>query len=109
MQIVQAKPLNELGEPTALLVTYDLHGKTAPRSEMAKAIKELGLTHTELSESAYAIITLETPEDVYSKLEDLLGEKDRLYIITLSKPWQGWGDEKTDRWLNEKLPEILPE
>ena len=89
----------------ALLITYDLNRETY-RPHIVDAIKDLGLSYTKLSESSYAIVTLEmTPEDVYTCLDDLIDDDDRIYIITISKPWEGYGSEKTDRWLNESLPE----
>jgi hypothetical protein len=85
-----------------LLVTYDLNRPGQDYSDFHKIIKIY--PNIKLSESSYAIQTDESPFDVYSLLNPHLDKNDQLYIITLRKPFHGFGPELVNDWLTERLP-----
>jgi len=87
---------------SVLLVTYDLN-REANRPNITKKIRETGTSWAMLSESSYAIETSRTPDDVYSALKPLIDSNDNIYIITLKKPWTGFGTKEVNDWLANKL------
>lgn len=85
------------------LITYDLN-KEITRPPIVKKIKELGTSWAKLSESSYAISYAGTPEQVYNALKPLLDSNDHIYIITLKRPYTGWGPATVNKWLEDNLP-----
>ena len=61
------------------IVTYDLNNETR-RPPIVQAIKTYG-NWARLSESSYAIVTAETPQQVFDKLKKHLDGDDQLYVI----------------------------
>lgn len=86
----------------ALLITYDLNKETT-RPPIVKKIKELCPAWAKLSESSYAVETSHTPENLFSALKSLIDSNDNLYIITLKKPWTGFGPKDVNEWLEQNL------
>jgi hypothetical protein len=80
-----------------LLITYDVKKQSGNSSSFHKQIKHY--FHIKLSESSYAIQTTEPTSYVYGKLKDSIEKNDRLYIITLDKPWSGFGPIENRDWL----------
>ena len=85
-----------------LLVTYDLNKETK-RPPLLKDLKETYPTWAKLSESSYAISTNSTPQQVYDRLKKHIDDNDRIVIITLKKPYQGWTGKKVHEWLEQNL------
>lgn len=85
-----------------LLITYDLNRETK-RPPLLEAVKEAGISWCKLSESSYAIETNETPDQIYNKLQVHIDSNDRITIIHLKKPWQGWQSREVIDWLNNRL------
>lgn len=84
------------------IVTYDLNKETK-RPNILKDIKEGFGGWAKLSESSYAISTNLSPDGVYDILSKHLDGNDHIYIITLKKPWQGFGPKTVNDWLNDAL------
>ena len=84
------------------IVTYDLNRETT-RPPIVKKIKNVGTGWARLSESSYAIASNETPTQVFNKLKPLLDNNDNLYVITLKKPWMGFGPKDVNTWLDKNL------
>ncbi len=82
------------------LVTYDLNRETK-RPPIVEEIKKTAFA--KLSESSYAIDTLETVSQVYRRFSRYIDDNDTLYVITLSRPWTGQGPEGVNRWLSNVL------
>ena len=95
--------LNEDQLMNTLLVTYDLIDEEDARPPIVDEIKGLALDWAKLSESSYAILTTETPSNVYEQLKGLLDEDDQMYIVTISKPISGQGRREVTKWLTENL------
>ena len=88
----------------ATLITYDLNREVTDRerSELRKAIKGLG-SWVKLSESSYATDSELTPTQIYQELEEFIDSNDKIYIITLCKPYDSDGAIEDELWLDEKL------
>jgi len=84
------------------LITYDLNREIV-RPNITKAIKSYPLW-AKLSESSYAISTPLTVKAVYDKLKPLLDSDDNLYVMTLRRPYTGFGPNEVNEWLDEHLP-----
>jgi hypothetical protein len=84
------------------LVAYDLN-REEMRPNITAAIKKHYLW-ARLSDSAYAIDTAETPQQVYDRLHPLLDGNDHLYVITLNRPYFGLGPRDVNAWLSARLP-----
>jgi hypothetical protein len=85
-----------------LLVTYDLN-KEAKRPNITKALKEAFPAWAMLSESSYVIATSLGPQAAYNTLAPLFDENDTLYVITLKRPYFGYGPEEVNGWLENNL------
>lgn len=85
-----------------LLVTYDLNKPGKDYNDLLKTIKAYGWAR--LSESSYAIKTEQTPQQVFDILKPYLDQNDNLYVITLKKPYAGFGPTDVNDWLDSNLP-----
>ncbi|GAB3235979.1 hypothetical protein [Psychrobacter pacificensis] len=86
----------------ALLVTYDLNSPGQKHAKVLEKIKSFG-GWARLSESSYAITTSLTPSQVYSQFENLIDANDTIWIITLKKPYSGFGSKNVIDWLDNSL------
>ena len=55
------------------------------------------------SSSAFAISTHLSPDAIFEQLQPLLGKDDLAYVVTLDKPWIGYGYEAMNDWLKRHL------
>lgn len=85
-----------------LLVTYDLKSPGQKHSKLLDAIKEYPWAR--LSESSYAIRTVETPSTVFNVLKSHIDDNDNLYIVTVTRPYTGYGPQDVNDWLDNSLP-----
>ena len=87
----------------AKLITYDLNNETV-RPNIVGAIKKLSSDNwARLSESSYAVKTSLTPSQIHEKLKPYLDSNDYIYIITLTKPYSGFGPKDVNDWLEQNL------
>lgn len=87
-----------------LLVTYDLDEPGKDYKDVIKTIK----SHdgwARLSESCYAIATSKSPQQVFNQLKPYLDDNDNLYVVTLTKPFAGYGPKDVNDWLENNLPD----
>ena len=56
-----------------------------------------------LSDTAWAIQTDLGADKLYQELEPIVGKDDHAYIITMGKPWIGYGYEAMNDWLERHL------
>lgn len=87
---------------TVYLVTYDLNKETT-RPPVLEKVKSFP-SWAKLSESSYAIDTAWTAQQVYEYFKPLIDANDRIYVITLRKPWMGFGLKDVNEWLDSHLP-----
>jgi CRISPR-associated endonuclease Cas2 len=87
-----------------LLVTYDLNEERKKRGDYTELLKEIKKhAWARLSESSYAIETLETPKQIYDKLKRHTDSNDYLLVITLTRPWHGLQSRAVLDWLLQRL------
>lgn len=84
-------------------MTYDLFASGQNYSGLLDKIKESNLW-ARLSESSYAVGTEKSPQQLLDILKASIDDNDRLYIVTISKPYTGWGDQEIFDWLDKNLP-----
>lgn len=85
-----------------LLVTYDLNKPGKDYGDVLKIVKDQA-AWARLSESSYAVKTNLSPQALYKKFEPYIDNNDRIYIITLSKPFWGFGTKDVNDWLENNL------
>ena len=56
-----------------------------------------------LSDTAWALQSDKGADELYRDLEPLLEKDDHAYVITLAKPWIGYGYEAMNDWLKRHL------
>jgi hypothetical protein len=59
-----------------------------------------------LSESSYAIVSNLPPQSVTDQARKYLDPNDNIYVITLKRPYWGWGPEDVNKWLERNLPSL---
>jgi DNA-binding transcriptional regulator LsrR (DeoR family) len=84
------------------LVTYDLKKPGQDYSGLLAKIRSYAFAR--LSESSYAIESLESPEAVCTALRRFMDANDTIYVINLKRPYSGYGPQDTNQWLEQKLP-----
>lgn len=84
------------------IVSYDLN-REVRRPPIVEKIKDISNGWARLSESSYAIAYHGSPEAVLNQLKPMIDDDDNIYIISLSRPWTGYGPEKVNDWLNSNL------
>ena len=84
-----------------LLVTYDLNKPGQDYSDFIVTFKNY--PWAKLSESSYAISTNKSPTTIYEELAPYIDKNDHVYVITLSRPYWGYGPEDVNKWLAEHL------
>lgn len=62
-----------------------------------------GFDNMRLNDATYLLATDQGPDDVYRKLQPLLGRDDIAYVITAANPWMGYGYEAINEWLHGHL------
>lgn len=83
------------------IVAYDLNKETK-RPNIVEEVKKGG-NWARLSESSYAVETSESQTQVMARLRKHLDDNDNCYVVTLSRPWDGWGPKDVIDWLRNKL------
>jgi hypothetical protein len=86
---------------STLLVTYDLNKPGKNYDDLLKKIKSYAWAR--LSESSYAISTHSDPQTVFDALRPFLDQTDNLYVITLKRPYAGFGPKDVNDWLESNL------
>lgn len=87
---------------TTLLITYDLNKPGKDYNDLLKTIKSYS-SWARLSESSYAIKTDHSPQQVFDTLKSFIDQNDNIYIITLKKPYTGFGPKDVNNWLENHL------
>ena len=83
-----------------LLVSYDLNKETKRPDIVGEVAKT---DWAKLSESSYAIDTGETPEQVYNRFKKHLDGDDDFWVISLHRPYFGYGPKEVVEWLRARL------
>jgi hypothetical protein len=90
------------GKPmSVLLITYDLHRPGQDYPDLLAAIKTYPWIR--LSESSYAIQTDKSPSVIYNELRPSTDTNDYILVITLKRPYWGYGLQSVIDWLEARL------
>jgi hypothetical protein len=87
-----------------LLLTYDLNREPDKTNYEGFYKVRDDYDYVKLSESSYALNTLETPAQVYARLEPHMDTNDSVYVINLKRPYSGVGLKDVNDWLQRNLP-----
>jgi hypothetical protein len=96
-----------LGLMNVFLITYDLKDSTKEDALLAY-IKDFKRGWIQVAESSYAVKTAKSATQIVAKIRELTGSKIRVYVLSISKPYDGY-DSKPGRsvlvneWLEENL------
>ncbi|MGI4846931.1 MAG: hypothetical protein ACRYGK_02160 [Janthinobacterium lividum] len=87
----------------ALLITYDTRNQWLDYGGLIRAIKKY--EWIKLTDYSYAISTTSTPQAVFEILRKNLDDSANLYVLTLRKPFTGFGPPKVNDWLVKHMQE----
>lgn len=87
-----------------LLLTYDLNREKSKKDYEGfyKVIRQRPWAR--LSDSTYALETYASPGHIYSQLQPYIDEDDSVFVVKLSAPWAGRGEDAVVRWLRGRIP-----
>lgn len=85
------------------LITYDLNSPGQKHAQVLEKIKAYG-TYAPLSESSYAIATESSASTVYQAFKPLIDDNDRLLVIPMHQPYDGYHRKDVIEWLSKLLP-----
>lgn len=88
-----------------LLITYDSNKPGQDCGKILEFIKSFP-TWAKLSETSYAIVTNETPENVFKQLNPFLSESSKLFIVKLTYPYAGIRGTAVAAWLDKNLSKV---
>ena len=71
-----------------ILIAYDIR-EEASRTKVLDIIKKEFSSYVKLSESAYAVHTDLSVDEIYEYFESLIDSNDNFHVITLSLPYKG--------------------
>jgi hypothetical protein len=82
------------------LITYDLHDKSY-ETKLLEYIK--ALAWAKAAESSYAVTTSKSSEQIVTDIKKITSDKIQLYVLTISKPYYGYGPKEVNDWLDRNL------
>lgn len=91
---------------TIYLVAYDLNQeRDGWQNDRAALLAHIKTTWSwaKLSESSYAIESAQDPHTILGTLRGFIDANDAIFVITLSKKWDGFGPKDVIDWLTAKL------
>lgn len=71
------------------MISYNLKSRNRNYFELLRSIQELNGSNIHLQDSLWLVRTTETPETMYQKFHQILGEYDSLFICELTPNYQG--------------------
>jgi len=89
------------------LITFDIGAPALTNPELIEKIEKFG-DHLKISDTVYAIDTVETPAEMYLHLKHSVGREDQLYIFEIGQRFSGCGPKETIQWLNRELEHLMP-
>lgn len=85
-----------------LLITIDFKAPDHDYTPIFNFIKNMNVW-ARITDTAYAVETHMTPQEVLLELRPHLSRNDSLYVLTLASPWIGYGPDDVNAWLRERL------
>jgi sugar-specific transcriptional regulator TrmB len=84
-----------------LLVTYELNKSGQFNSDLINEINNY--SNVRLSDTSYAIITDKSPSRVCGELKQYIDANDKIFVISLKRPFDGYGSDEINDWLRKTL------
>ncbi len=84
-----------------LLVTYELNNPSECRPDLLDEINRY--SNVRLSDTSYAIITDKAPSRVCGEMKEHIDSNDKLFIINLKSPYDGYGSKPVSDWLKKSF------
>ncbi|WP_437746251.1 hypothetical protein WMF39_15245 [Sorangium sp. So ce1504] len=88
---------------SVLLISYDLNSPGQSYQKLVEYIKKFP-SWAKLGQSAYAVLTSETPASVSAAIASIVDKNDTYYVITLARQYSGFGPPDVNNWLESNLP-----
>lgn len=87
-----------------LLISYDLNGHERPRAykDVERLIQQKAVSSIKPLYSQWLVETSQEPDIWGSWLNSVIDENDRLLIVKVRTPYQGWLDKEDWAWLSER-------
>lgn len=91
--------------PLVLLISYDLNGHERPSAYRAvkKRIEEGATSFRRPLYSQWLVETPSSPQQWFDHLKSVIDSNDRLFVVQVRRPYQGWLDEEDWKWLNARV------
>lgn len=88
-----------------LLISYDLDGHKRPSAYEAvkKKIEEGAASFRRPLYSQWLVETTSTPDQWTEHLKPVLDAEDKLLIVRVQRPYQGWLPKEVWEWLTPRL------
>ncbi len=85
------------------LVVFDLNHPRTSRKEVERAIKEVSVSWCSFWKSAYLIRSGLPSSQIIAKIQPLLDNMDRLFIVESTRDYQGWLTDDQWKFVEEKI------
>lgn len=87
------------------MVSYDLRAPGQKYDDLIEAIQESPTVDwVKPLLSCFLIETRETAEEVYTRLKSVIDENDRLLVMKVCQPHQGWFNKDVHKWIEDNVP-----
>lgn len=88
-----------------LLISYDLDGHERPSAYTAvrSAIEHHAQAWQRPLYSQWLVETTESPQTWADRLNKVIDQNDKLFVVRVQKPYQGWLPKVIWEWLRERL------
>lgn len=101
LQIILERTHKETAAMATLLVTYDTKSPWLDYGGLIRAIKKHSWVR--LTDNVFVIHTTVPAEDVFATLRHFLDDSANLYVLTIRKPFSGFGPGNVNDWLSKNL------
>jgi hypothetical protein len=101
LPILLDRTLKETQAMATLLVTYDTKSPWLDYGGLIRAIKKHSWVR--LTDNVYVIHTSVPAEDIFPILRGFLDDSANLYVLTIRKPFSGFGPGNVNEWLAKNL------
>ena len=85
-------------------VNYDLRAKATPDYKGLEEELKRSYRWWHYLESTWLIVTSETADDLWRRIQPHFHEKDYALVIEVRRNSQGWLPEEAWQWINENVP-----
>lgn len=85
------------------LVVFDLNHPKTSRKEVERTIKEVSVSWCSFWKSAYLIRSGLPSSQIIAKIQPLLDNMDRLFIVESTRDYQGWLTDDQWKFVEEKI------